>query len=122
MPLEWVDGNYPLNSLASNRLFRATAPGKALAAVPLGFVDIGARGGVHGLLAPIAACTAVLGFEPDELACREVNESFRAGTMPWARLKMLPVALADRAGEAILHLCAAPTNHSLLPVNQALAT
>jgi len=40
----------------------------------------------------------------------------REGT--WARGLCLPTALADREGPATLHLCAAPTNHSLLPINR----
>jgi FkbM family methyltransferase len=60
---------------------------------------------------------AVLGFEPDPPACEEMNALMaREGT--WARGLCLPTALADREGPATLHLCAAPTNHSLLPINR----
>ncbi len=73
---------------------------------PLGFVDIGARGGVHPLVEPIADVVSVLGFEPDEHAALEMENC-------------LQYALSDRAGPATLWRCAAPTNDSLRPINQA---
>ncbi len=81
---------------------------------PLGFVDIGARGGVHPLVEPIAPWVSVLGFEPDIEACQELN----ATPGPWASALFLPNALSDVVGEATLYRCAVPTNDSLLPVNQ----
>lgn len=117
----WVSPSYPLNFILSNHNFLLTAAAKALATQPLGFVDVGARGGVHQLVAPIAGVTSVLGFEPDEEACQELNREARSGKLPWRDLKVLPVALAERRGPATLHLCSAPTNHSLLPVNFAFA-
>jgi FkbM family methyltransferase len=41
-----------------------------------------------------------------------------AGT-PWARFRVEPVALAGPEGRVPLHLLAVPTNHSLLPPNEA---
>ncbi len=73
---------------------------------PLGFVDIGARGGVHPLIEPMAPYFSVLSFEPDEEACRAVDGC-------------LPLALSDNEGEAFLHRCAVSTNDSLRPINQA---
>ena len=72
---------------------------------PLGFVDIGARGGIHPLIEPIADVVKVLSFEPDKDAAREVKDC-------------LPVALSNREGRAILYRCAAPTNDSLRPINR----
>ncbi len=73
---------------------------------PLGFVDVGARGGVHPLVTPIAGCVDVLGFEPDEEACKAMEGC-------------VPFALSDVVGPAMLHRCAASTNDSLRPINQA---
>lgn len=81
---------------------------------PLGFVDVGARGGVHPLVAPIASQVAVLGFEPDEEACSALNREAH----PYAALVCLPVALSNREGHALLYRFAASTNDSLCPVNQ----
>src|SRR4051794_32518000 len=114
---DWIAPRYPLNHILASEAFRLTSAYRSLAAQPLGFIDVGARGGVHDLMAPVAGATAVLGFEPDKDACDELNSIARSGKLPWAQLKCMPTALADRQGNAILHLCAAPTNHSLLPVN-----
>ena len=116
----WITGRYPINAIADEPLFRASKPGLDLSARPLGFIDVGARGGVHDLVAPIARLTAVLGFEPDLEACAELNQRL-ATKSEWAVTRFLPVALAETAGPATLHLCEAPTNHSLRPVNKAFA-
>ncbi len=117
---DWISGQYPLNNFADDPLFRSLAPAQTLAQKPLGFIDIGARGGVHDLMAPIAALTAVLGFEPDEQACAELNADIDHQAQ-WAQFKMMPLALSNLSGPATLHLCSAPTNHSLLPVNKPFA-
>ncbi len=117
----WIPGRYPLNALADDPLFADTDVGRGLAAEPLGFIDVGARGGVHDLVAPLARSVAVLGFEPDPPACDEMN-ALMARERIWARGLCLPTALADKEGPATLHLCAAPTNHSLLPINQEFVT
>lgn len=118
MSLDWIHGRYPVNMLADDRCFQGILPGLLLKQAPLGFIDVGARGGVHDLLAPIAAVTAVLGFEPDERACQDINKAYENSPLPWAALKILPAALAQESGNATLYLCAAPTNHSLLPVSK----
>ncbi len=82
---------------------------------PLGFVDIGARGGVHSLVEPIATYVDVLAFEPDETACHAVNNAFG----PWLRKVCVPVALSNGAKSARLYRCASSTNDSLLPINRA---
>ncbi len=81
---------------------------------PLGFVDIGARGGVHPLVEPIADVVSVLGFEPDKQACALLNATHG----PWAKALCLPLALAHENGAATLYRCAAPTNDSLRPIRQ----
>ena len=67
---------------------------------PLGFVDIGARGGVHPLVAPLGECVSVLGFEPYKQAAKESG------------LACLPVALSNKRGPVTLYRCAASTNDS----------
>jgi len=73
---------------------------------PLGFVDIGARGGVHPLVAPLGDCVSVLGFEPDKQAAKESG------------VNCFPFALSNKPGRVTLWHCAAPTNDSLRPINQ----
>ncbi len=105
-----------LNSLLSEPLFAESPPCATLRHKPLGFVDIGARGGVHPLVEPLAGVTAVLGFEPDEEECARLtaDSSIRK---PWPAFRIEPIALAAGEGVAQLHLLATPTNHSLLKPN-----
>lgn len=106
------------NALADDPGFAASAPGKTLRAQPLGFVDVGARGGVHPLVEPVARRTAVLGFEPAADECARLAAELAHGS-PWARAAMEPVALAARPGTADLHVLSAATNSSLRPPNEA---
>ena len=83
---------------------------------PIGFVDIGARGGVHPLIEPIAPAVAVLGFEPDQAeSARMLADPHLQGR--YARVEIEACALADRDGPAVLHEIIAPTNTSLRPTN-----
>lgn len=107
-----------LNRISAHPLFAQTAMHAELVAQPMGFLDIGARGGAHPLVEPLAKHTAVLGFEPDEESFNELMNDTKA-KQHWARFDLEPVALADKKGEAELHLLSAPTNHSLRAPNKA---
>lgn len=98
--------------------FAACAAGAALRERPLGFVDVGARGGVHDLVEPLARHVAVLGFEPDQKECDRLT-AMPGVAGPWAAFHLEPVALAGEKGPATLHLLSASTNHSLRPPNTA---
>jgi FkbM family methyltransferase len=108
---------FSLNSLLSEPLFADSEPCATLRRHPLGFVDVGFRGGTHPLVEPVAGLTAVLGFEPDPDEYRRLiaDDSVKK---PWALFAVEPVALAAAEGTAQLHLMSAPTNHSLLPPNK----
>lgn len=103
------------NSLLNNPLFKASAACRGLEEKKLGFIDVGARGGVHDYVLPVAAVTSVLGFEPDEAECQRLRASKSAAL--WAEFNPLPFALAEDHMEKTLHLVSAATNHSLLPPN-----
>jgi FkbM family methyltransferase len=96
--------------------FRRSAPHETLRKCPLGFVDVGARGGVHEVVAPLAGVTAVLGFEPDRAEALRLGA--QAAELPWAAFEVEACGLAATEGEATLHLLSAPTNHSLRPPNR----
>jgi FkbM family methyltransferase len=83
---------------------------------PIGFVDIGARGGMHPLVEPIAPAVAVLGFEPDAAECERIRRD-AARSRRFARVEIEAAALSDAAGAAILHHVSAPTNSSLRAPN-----
>ncbi|GGF23960.1 hypothetical protein GCM10011611_32570 [Aliidongia dinghuensis] len=104
------------NTISHSAAFKATSLAAEFSRAPLGFVDVGARGGVHDLVAPIADITTVLAFEPDEEACKGLLAN-QALVTPWADFRLEPLGLGEFAGPARLHLTAAPTNHSLLPGN-----
>jgi FkbM family methyltransferase len=106
------------DAIAHHSCFGKIRPGQSLSDTPMGFLDIGARGGAHDMVEPVASCTAVLGFEPDEAECTRLLANPEV-TKPWARIEFEPVALADKKGVATLHLLSAATNHSLLPPNEA---
>lgn len=107
------------DTLTNHPLFQCISPYRALMEQPLGFVDIGARGGVHPLVNPLAEVTGILGFEPDKDECGRLREVL-ATASPWAICEFEPVALADQPGMSRLHLLSAETNHSLRPPNQDL--
>jgi FkbM family methyltransferase len=105
-----------LNDIINRPEFEATPFARMFRDRPIGFVDVGARGGTHPLLEPIATITAVLGFEPDEQECARLMAD-PAVTRPWASLELMAKAVWSHACEIDLHLAAVPTNTSLLAPN-----
>jgi FkbM family methyltransferase len=83
---------------------------------PIGFIDVGARGWVHPLIDPLAPAMAVLGFEPDQAECERMNADPELRGR-YARMELVPVALAEQDGPATLHEIIAPTNTSLRSPN-----
>jgi FkbM family methyltransferase len=108
-----------INTLLDDPQFADSAPALALRSKPLGFIDIGARGGIHSVIEPIARATAVLGFEPDEDEC--VRMRANQHELPWAKFDLEPCALAGSKGPHAFHILARPVNSSLLKPNAALA-
>jgi FkbM family methyltransferase len=105
------------NTLSDHPLFKKIWPFQSLQDQPLGFIDVGARGGAHELASPLASMTAVLGFEPDEKEHEVMLQNQSMQTL-WAQFALEKIALAEEAKDAKLHLLSAPTNHSLLPPNE----
>jgi FkbM family methyltransferase len=83
---------------------------------PIGFVDVGARGGMHPLVEAVSQAVAVLGFEPDAAECERIRRD-DASNRGFARVEIEAAALSDSAGPATLHHVAAPTNSSLRAPN-----
>jgi FkbM family methyltransferase len=101
------------NRLARDPEFAAVGLVDEYTKLPLGFVDVGARNGVHELIEPIASLTAVLGFEPDGEECKRLLAD-PAMRSPWASFDLEPIALSDRTAQVPLHIAAVDTNSSLL--------
>ena len=106
-----------LNAVVDHPRFRETALSRMLEAAPFCFVDVGARGGVHELAAPIARHTVSIAFEPDDDECRKLRARY-AGTTDWAALEFEPIALHNQSGTLPLYLQQVATNHSLLKPNR----
>lgn len=105
------------NYLTSNLLYKNTILYQEFNKIPLGFTDIGARGGVHDIVDPLASQTAILGFEPDVSECERLL-SIDEIVNSWARFSLLPVGLYNQEGTLPLYLLSADTNHSLLSPNE----
>jgi FkbM family methyltransferase len=88
-------------------------------AQPLGFIDIGARGGVHAMVEPMAQWTKVLAFEPDAAECERMRPEMAMS--PFAHVELRACGIAGADGMADLHLLANPVNHSLLAPNELMA-
>tara|TARA_R110002126_G_scaffold35040_6_gene108145 strand:+ start:10506 stop:11561 length:1056 start_codon:yes stop_codon:yes gene_type:complete len=106
-----------MSALTDSLEFRSSALHGLFEAAPLGFVDIGARGGVHEIVEPFAAHTGVVGFEPDPEECRLITEAAKRNGSPFANFNLQAVGLAGFTGEAQLHRISAPTNDSLREPN-----
>lgn len=107
---------YQRDSLFAEILFSTSRIGRSLKEQPLGFYDIGARGGAHDIVDPIASLVSVVGFEPDKNECDRIKNSEELASR-YASLEVLPVALSDDEKQVTLHLVSSATNHSLLPPN-----
>jgi FkbM family methyltransferase len=101
-----------INALLNDPLFASSAPAASLRSTPLGFIDVGARGVIHSVVAPLAGVTAVLGFEPDEEECTRLMSLH--SRHQWARFELERLALAGREGEQPFYVLARPVNSSLL--------
>jgi FkbM family methyltransferase len=102
------------NTLLDDPLF----PAAALHACPLGFIDVGARGGVHPVVAPLAGVTAVMGFEPDAEECERIRAEQICS--PWARFEIEPQAVAGEDGRRPFYVLERAVNSSLLKPNAAI--
>jgi FkbM family methyltransferase len=99
------------NELLQDSDFISSGPGATLKSRPLGFIDVGARGGVHKVVERLAGNIAVLGFEPDPEECERMNREMSGSV--WAKYVVEPIALAEHEGEAQLYILSSAVNSSL---------
>jgi FkbM family methyltransferase len=88
----------------------------ALKHEPVGLIDVGARWGISEVFRPTAELFDVIAFEPDPKEAAELTQT-ASQTAPWAGLKILPHALADRRRNLTLHLLKRANNSSIFPVD-----
>ena len=80
-------------------------------AYPLQFFDIGARGGFDSSLFPIAFASEAIGFEPNPIEFKVLNDT---QDPIWMNSRILPVAVSGKNGRRTLHVPADPIGASLL--------
>ena len=100
------------SSYLNNIHFRNSPVYTELSKEPLGFIDIGARGGVHGLVDPIAELVSILAFEPDQTECDRIRRELSANPRKFGNFKIESVALGSNNGNATLFQTSTPTNDS----------
>jgi FkbM family methyltransferase len=89
---------------------------RSLLNLPIGYVDVGARGGAQTHCDPVAELAAVMLFEPD-LSCIEHLKASLGSR--WKQTCVEGVALGANSGKVLLNLYAHGVNHSLFEVNPA---
>ena len=90
-----------------------------LRSLPIGLIDIGARGGVSNIFRPASGIFDVLGFEPDPLEVEKIMELIDENSK-WASLLLEPIAVSDRKGVEELYILKHSVNSSMYPVNQEI--
>jgi len=101
-----------INKISDDELFRQTKPGLFFTHDSIGFIDVGARGGILELFDPIKSITSVIAFEPDTDECNNIiaaddADKFHSKTV-------ISKALSDSVGVASLFRYSMSTNDSLL--------
>ena len=84
---------------------------------PIGFIDIGARGGSHSLVEPLHTHISYLGFEPERDECDALNKNSELKSY-WNEFEILPYALSNDHSKRVLNLISSLTNTSLLEPNE----
>ena len=102
-----------LSTLEKNRFFTKTSLYQEIKTSPLGFIDLGASGGVHPFieqLNPFIHCSC---FEPDPEAHRELKIRYSERS-PFHSIEIHNYAIAGENGLRQLHLTRSRVNSSLL--------
>jgi FkbM family methyltransferase len=102
-----------LNKISNDPFFMGSQLGRVFAHVPLGFIDIGAAGGVHNIALPIANHVAVMAFEPNNIAYSEMESADHS----WARFKPVNCALSDQNADKAFFSYKSSVNNSMLKAN-----
>ncbi len=100
-----------LNSISDNTIFKSTNLYDHFVKKPIGFVDIGAAGGAHSLVSPVASITNCLCFEANLKAAKELQA---IGTDIYSNFVVYNNAIASKNGSAIFYITESEVNSSLL--------
>jgi FkbM family methyltransferase len=102
-----------LNAIAEHSSFKQSTLSRSFREIPLSFIDIGAAGGAHELVLPVASLTHCTCFEPDEDAYHDLMRRL-AEFNPFSRTTVLQMAVSRNRGKANLNLTQSSVNSSLL--------
>lgn len=100
-----------LNAISNSSIFRRTRPGAEFSQAPLRFIDIGAAGGVHPRMLPVASITHCLCFEPDPAAFGALTGT---DSSPFAGMTVHNTIVGARDGRADFFLTRNGVTSSLL--------
>jgi FkbM family methyltransferase len=106
-----------LNKFFTSSSFTGSETFRELQAKPLGFIDVGARGGVHSVVEPLANLISVLAFEADINECERLEKIKN----PYAHFAVEPKALGRDYKKNSLHILRNSVNSSLLHPNHNFA-
>lgn len=100
---------------SKNEVFLKTSVGKELSSRPVGFLDIGARGGVHELIYPLGRLANIIAFEPDPDADTAIPGITEYPVSPGANLVVERIGLGAENKEELLYLTDNPAASSIFP-------
>jgi FkbM family methyltransferase len=108
-----------VNTISQNPHFEKSVLSKYFENESVDFIDIGARGGVHDIVDPIASITNVIAFEPNLVECSRLLK-LKGLTENWKSFQMLPVGLFKDQRSMELYLYSEPNNNSLYEPNDCI--
>lgn len=110
-----------LNSIVKNPNFKKSSLYKSFLEEPLGFIDIGAAGGVHPLVIPFASLTHCSCFEPNKWGYKELLEKY-AKENPFSKITIFNTAVSNKKADEKLYVTKSTVNTSLLEPSDELFT
>jgi len=103
-----------MNRISSLPEFQNSCLAKEFRNLPFGFVDVGALGGIHPVVEPVASHTHAICFEPDPAGAAALRQKY-GGKSSYAGVTILETALGGPgSGREQLYISKVPTNTSLL--------
>lgn len=105
-----------IKKMIDNEFFKKSMFYQYFLTAPIGYMDVGARGGLHSLVEPLHTHVSFLGFEPDQEECDQLNGNAEINAF-WREFKVLPHALSNTHAPRTLNILSSATNSSLLDPN-----
>ena len=111
-----------INLISQHKLFRSTSLYEEFKSMPIGFGDLGAAGGIHHMILPIADLVNCIMFEPntdalstehpDACDIKKINNNI------FNELRVVNSAVSDTNGTAELKITANKVSSSFLDINE----